>query len=400
MPAKTVAGQFTGCNRIGQPICTDFGGPSFSNWNANEWSKCYSACTSSCPAANPNDNLPDDSALQACLNAGGTIKLVPGSVGYIIASGLSISQSNTELTSAAAPGHARLVADPQLNQVMLQANNLSNIQISYIEFDGNRPKRDTALCHGYRGDESNVALEGINSGSFTYNRSTQTLCGSAFQFHGSGFEIAYNLIDNNGHGLESADAHTPLPDGTMPEPWSDGITLGYCGTRVLRIVNKYIPTSVHDNWITDATDVGIVDGGGPGCVIQNNSVLQLNRHVFAGIGFGNFEKEGQGDHRGAFVKDNTVIGNDLASFGIAVGMHPWYPNLYTNGGTVTNNVVSGAVVDLMVDGANGAIVKDNHLSAAVGTPTCHSGPALFTAAHSDSALDAGWVSADYDNCRP
>ena len=42
-----------------------------------------------CPSANPNDDTPDDIALQSCLNAGGTVTLDAGSPGYIIAAGVT-----------------------------------------------------------------------------------------------------------------------------------------------------------------------------------------------------------------------------------------------------------------------------------------------------------------------
>src|SRR6185436_2534111 len=103
-PARCSGGTFTGCERVGQPICSDWGAASFPNWNDAAWAACHTACTSSCPAANPNDNLTDDAALQACLNAGGTIRLVPGTPGYLIGTGLVISRNDTLLTSAAAPG--------------------------------------------------------------------------------------------------------------------------------------------------------------------------------------------------------------------------------------------------------------------------------------------------------
>src|SRR5262245_54193250 len=39
-PAQCAGSTFTGCSRVGQPVCTDWGGPSFPNWNDAAWSAC------------------------------------------------------------------------------------------------------------------------------------------------------------------------------------------------------------------------------------------------------------------------------------------------------------------------------------------------------------------------
>lgn len=374
-PRSVVASTAKGCARTGQPVCTDWGGPSFPNWSQAAWDTCQSTCTSSCPGANPNDNLPDDAALQACLDAGGTIKLIPGSVGYIVSSTLRITKSNTVLTSAAAPGRARLVAAPGLRAVMIEALNVSNVTLSHLEIDGNRPSRSKADCQGYRIAGTTVSFGSVNAGKVLNSRFTRAVCGSALQLLGTGIEVANNLFDDNGAGREAIDA---------PEPWSDGVTLVDCP-------NAFI----HDNSFTDCTDVAIPDGGGAGARIQSNIVLQLNRHAFAGIQLGNFTSNGKGIHTGTVVSGNLIRGNGLMSFGLGASMMPW-GNARTTGGTLSGNDVSGSIVNLVIDGADGVTVTGNVLGATAGAAQCGGAPTPYTVDDAPgSSLQPGWVARSY-----
>jgi hypothetical protein len=339
-----------------------------------------------CLAANPNDSQADDMALQSCLKHGGTVVLEPGNPGYIIATGLTIPVDNTVLTSSAAPTRARLVAAPGLAAPLLAMSNRNGVRITFVEIDGNRPNRTgISTCKGYRIFGTNVSLEGSSNFAFNDSRSTQAMCGSALQINGTNFELARNLIDNNGHGREAQDA---------PEPWSDGMTLGKCAGGY-----------VHDNTVIDATDIAIVDGGGPNCRIENNVIKAMTRHAFAGIALHVFTAEGNGDHTGTVVQNNQInSGTNLMSFGLSLGMHPWGgTNLNTTAmnGTVSQNSVSGAVVDLQVDGVSGLTVSGNTLSSPSGTPGCNGSTASYTAAHyTNSTLDPGWTARIYDSCIP
>jgi hypothetical protein len=162
---------------------------------------------------------------------------------------------------------------------------------------------------------------------------------------------------------------------------------------------------VHDNQIIDATDIAIVDGGGPNCRIENNTIKAMTRHAFGGIALHVFTAEGNGDHTGTVVQNNTITaGTNLMSFGLSLGMHPWGgTNLNTTamGGTVSQNSVTGAVVDLQVDGVSGLTVTGNTLSAPSGTPGCNGSTHLYTVAHdTNSTLDPGSTSVVYDSCIP
>lgn len=56
---------------------------------------------------------------------------------------------------------------------------------------------------------------------------------------------------------------------------------------------------MHDNTLSDNTDVDIVIGGGTNCRVQNNTIHQNYKHAFAGIHVTNFPGEGNGNHPGS-----------------------------------------------------------------------------------------------------
>jgi parallel beta-helix repeat protein len=132
---------------------------------------------------------------------------------------------------------------------MLRVNaGLAGYEIRNITFDGRKATRDLReFCSGYRDYGSNLILRG--SGFRVHNIvSTKAMCGSAIEVDGTSFEIDNNSITHNGH-----------EEGTLPgDPWADGVTL-------LRCEDGY----VHNNTLTNNTDVGIVVGGGSNCRVQS-----------------------------------------------------------------------------------------------------------------------------------
>ena len=318
------------------------------------WLAPPASATSSCPAASPNDSTADDAALQACLNAGGSVTLDPGTPGYILSQGLTITQSNTTITSSVSGQNATIVAAPSLDAPLLLIPNigesLSGVTISYITFDGNRPNRtDISNCSGSRQNQSSIVLKTANAFDFEHNTITRTVCGSALNLDGSSMTVAFNTLTDNGHGREAKDAS---------EPWSDGMTIAYCNQG-----------NIHDNQITDASDVGIVLFSSANCNVHNNTITQVSRHAFAGAQFGAPAPGVTGDHTGSTIQSNSITGNGLLSFGVAYGIDPWF-NALVEHGNVLNNTVSGAIVNLLVDGAKLGQVGQNSLSAPSGTPLC------------------------------
>jgi hypothetical protein len=344
-----------------------------------------------CPGANPNDNLPDDDALQACLNRGGLTALPAGTPGFILAKGLAILNNGTILRGADPAAPARFVAAATLHATMILADSLHDIVVRYLDLDGNRPARTAFLpdCHGYRIFASGLAVRYSRNFALLDNRITRTLCGAALEVDGADFEVARNVLDTSGHGLEAKDA---------PEPWGDGITLHTCANG-----------QVHDNLVIDATDVGIVSGGGA-CDIEHNEVVNDKQHVFGGITLHDFALTGA-DHTGTVVAYNTVTGrNGMLGFGFSLGIHPWHgwpfmglPAPYNTGGTVACNTVTGGEFNVEVDGVTGITVRDNQIGAPGGTPRCN-GPATPYVAYSphvrSSTLQPGWVERQFDGCIP
>src|SRR5438067_11536832 len=89
--------------------------------------------TTTCDGANPYDNLPDDVALQACLDAYDAVLLQPnrgaGYVGYLVASTLKIKRAGALLTSAAIPAKATILAAPGLDSSTLRASGVAGFDI-------------------------------------------------------------------------------------------------------------------------------------------------------------------------------------------------------------------------------------------------------------------------------
>lgn len=99
---------------------------------------------STCPGADSSDESPDDAALNACLNSGGTIVLKRGDPGYIIATGLKLDKNGVTLTSTGTDmkSAALLVADPYLRAPMLHvADGVFGYTLSNLVFQGNRSHR-------------------------------------------------------------------------------------------------------------------------------------------------------------------------------------------------------------------------------------------------------------------
>lgn len=343
-----------------------------------------------CPAANPSDSVSDDAALQACLNQGGTVLLVSGEPGYSLATGLIINQSNTTLTSADPANKAKLMADPNLNAPMLTVSGSpANWSISHLVFDGNRDLRTLkANCSGYRIFGSILQPRGSGF-TIHHNELRHALCGSAMELSGQGFEIYNNIIEDNGWDQTTY----------APEPWSDGITVLSCD-------NGY----VHDNTLKDNTDIDIVVGGGVACRIQDNTITHQNRYGFGGLTAGwfyggvevtPFANSTTAYHSRAMYSGNTISSatNKLA-FGLMVGHHPWDINktVTLDGTQVTGNTVTGAVVNLAVDGVESGMILGNVVSSPQGNDgfsNC-SLSANYTVGHVTSvSLQDGWTRKEF-----
>lgn len=283
----------------------------------------YTTCT----AANPNDNVSDDIPLNQCLAQGGTIDLYPGQPGYIIQTGLTLSVNSTRFTNTHG-GYAALIAHQTLGQAMLNAG-ASGYEISNLGFDGrvrdaqgNIFRSMQASCNGYRGRFSNLLLRGANF-RVRNSYSIQALCGSAIEVDGAGFEIAYNVIANNGTAYDE-----PYSGG---DPWADGITLLACNGGY-----------VHGNFLWDNTDIDLVVGGGQNCRIESNRIDHTVHSGFAGIHVGYFPNAA-GNHSGSLYSGHDIVANAVnkLAFGIVIGSHPWDPGVLATAPNVSSNLCLG-----------------------------------------------------------
>jgi hypothetical protein len=313
-------------------------------------------CSPETYGANRFDGEPDDAAIQACLDQGGTVVLQSGADGaYLIRNTVYLTQHNTVLTSSG-PGKAYVLAHTALYGRILEAGWVWNYEISGIEFNGNKYLRDHQNnCFGeYRWFGTNLLLQGYNFWVHDIN-SVRAMCGSAMEVVGSGYEIYNNYVSLNGRAEG---------EGVPGAPWSDGITLLWCDWGY-----------VHDNQLENNTDVDLIVGGGQNCRVQYNTILHVPtcgpcnaQHGFAGLMVGWFQ-EGGGDHTGSVFSNNTVISNlDMLAFGIMVGHHPWISSLtISQAGVVQSNGSSGSVVALAIDGIAAGNVSGNSPSGAQGS---------------------------------
>lgn len=292
-----------------------------------------------CPAANPNDSVPDTSALQACLDGGGLILLSAGTPGYILDDRLALRVSGTRVGAVDENNRPRLVAHANLNNMMLRAD-ADNYDLSHLIFDGNRANRTNACTYPLG---HNIIAYGTGF-SIRFVDSINARCGSALEINGADFEVYNNVIAYNGFSADERNAE-----------WADGITVHRCNGGVVR-----------NNQIAENTDIGIVVNEGIGCSVRWNAIWNYDRYAFAGL---HISAGGSGgNHAGSVFADNEVIsGYDRMSFGIIAGAYPWHYVRTANIGTVEANDVEGAVIGLSVDSVDAGTVVGNDLSGAQGT---------------------------------
>jgi hypothetical protein len=304
-----------------------------------------------CDAANPFDNLPDDVALQSCLDNYDRVLLkpdyLPGYVGYLLSAQIRLKRNGALLTTADNPHKVTIRAVPAAANTMLRAPAIDNFEISFIRFDGNRENRDVRnrACGNAVNNFGNVDLTGIGF-HVRYAESFGAVCGSAMVVRDSrAFEISNSLFYDNGRQPEDANNISGL--------WSDGLTVYDCQDSTIR-----------DNVLWDNTDVDLGVNGGAGCGVYRNTISHFRKYAFAGLVIGDPSASG-----GEF-SDNTVSsGDNLLGFGILVGCHPWSQcgGGYASNVAVHNNSSIGAVVNLAVDGLNGGSVWNNSVKGARGS---------------------------------
>lgn len=136
-------------------------------------------------------------------------------------------------------------------------------------------------------------------------------------------------------------------------------------------------------------------GGGINCNASFNTITHTASYGFAGLGIAYFAPY-YGKHNGSVYSNNTITSsfNKLGA-GLVVGIHPWPNENYVYDPVVTSNTISGAVVNLLVDGVSGGQVQGNSMSGAQGTRGlngCGSSSNYDAADFVGTSLQPGWVS--------
>ena len=304
---------------------------------------------------NPTDSIPDDEALQTCLDRGGIIELESGSPGYIVNGrrgdpnrGLWLTKSGTVLTSQGA--RARIIAGQDLFTEILRTPPFTEVNafvIRNVAFDGMVDRSPLDEHHRRRRDEcdikrapGNLVLQG-RAFRFEGNESVHALCGSGLSLSGN-FDVENNYISQNGRDKAS---------GGKGFPWSDGITVLYCE-------RGYIAHNV----IVDNSDIDLALGGGPFCTVELNTIAHFGSFGVSGLNIGNFDGLWGGDHSYSEYRNNVVFSNvpNHLGMGISVGSHMWSTdvNVY-NAGRITRNTSWGNDINLVVDGVYGGEIIDN-----------------------------------------
>jgi hypothetical protein len=349
------------------------------------------------PCGNPNDFVPDDEALQTCLDRGGRIELEAGYPGYIVNGyhgdakrGLQLTQSGTVLTTKTNATTATILAGRDLYDGILQTPpgiDVNGFVIDGIDFNGlgdtmigGEPYRRHRNECGSR-TAGNLALRG-RAFVFRNNTVENAMCGTGLGLYGN-FDVRYNYIVLNGRDQ-------PLKAGDTP--WSDGISVLYCDAG-------YIGSNV----FADNTDIDLVVGGGHDCIVESNTITHLRRFGVAGMNIGNFDGPGAGDHTGSQYRLNTIdsfVPNKLG-MGLIVGSHPWDMSRWVYAGRITGNTVYGANINMVVDGVYGGEVSGNttHDPSQTGDNACgHVGRdyTIYPPHVINTAVQGGWVELRYD----
>jgi hypothetical protein len=297
-------------------------------------------------------------------------------VGYVIAATVKVRRDGVLLTSADAPRKATLVASPDLDEPLLRGS-ANAFEISFVRFDGDEHRRAVRRkpCDASR-NYRNVELSGV-AFRIRYVESTQAVCGSGMTVGASSrFEIVNSWFYNNGRQPEDADG--------QPGLWSDGLNVFNCTGATIR-----------DNLFWDNTDVDLGVNGGPGCAVYRNTIEHFAKYAFAGLVVGDPSRAG-----GEFSDNRVVSAPNLLGFGIVVGCHAWFEcgGGYASRPWVHHNTVTGAVINLAVDGVNGGTVQDNVVGRAQGTRVMNcAAPADYTVSHAiDVRLQSGYVIQSVD----
>lgn len=318
--------------------------------------------------ADPTGATDAHTAIQTCIDAtpnNGTLALPAGV--YRLSGVISITHPMTLTTMGAAnapscfdfagPPCAVLRADDLVLPSAAQtrgfvrlgtlSTQVSSVTLDHVVVDGNREARlssaaATQCANGNNGDGITIGAN-CASCSIVHSLSARAVCGSGLEWDGDGITVKDSVFFANG-------------DHNKNNMWSDGLTIHKSNNGV-----------VDGCSFIDNSDVGFISGGGTNAKYTNNIAYQLSQTSFAAMMLDNFNTGALGDHTGAIMSGNTVACPAGCHFGIELGPHPWYPSPNIKGGTVSNNTVVGANIEINAQGTGTqqapTVITNNTLGA-------------------------------------
>ena len=219
------------------------------------------------------------------------------------------------------------------------------------------------------------------------------LCGTGCELSGVGDHVIVwrNIIAQNGvHNAQGM--------------WADGLT-----------AHDYSDSTIVANEIYDNTDVDLIFGGCPRCLIADNTLWHSTDSVsgsFAALMLHAWPNGAtSGDFKGAITTGNTIdcSSKHRCGFGLYLGADAWYIT-DTFGGTVHENVVRNAAQGVLIDDVHHMSVWNNPVFNAASSTRASCGTRATTAygmgkrSHDvDMSLDTlstTYTPVDWDLCIP
>jgi len=305
--------------------------------------------TPSCVPATASESLDLTQKLNGLLQNGGenyTLSLCPNTT-YPLTAPLVFTNKNQEISTAGYPlDDARAVllvngstaADGTGHTVAIQGGCglCAGIKIKNIQIDGNRQGAPPIAGGG------NIEIGGPAGGQLVeFVKSYEPRGWTCLH-------VAEGVLDCSNATVRYNDIG-PCGSDTFGH-WADGISLS-CRN-----------SDVHDNWIVDPTDGGIVIFQSPGSLVRNNTIWIENNTCLGGINLVDYDPF-SGNYTDVMVRENTIIGgyanvrpsinpqyannteNAIIKIGLAVGLRVWFGDKWGNaaafGGAVIGNKLSG-----------------------------------------------------------
>ncbi len=331
----------------------------------------------------PGQPCSGQTSLQACANTLERWVVPPGT--YYVDSPIVITRP-IEIVAYGAV----FVAHPALKAPlgMIYAGYMSGVTIRGLTLDGNKAARPASGCDGGKGAYGyvNLHLDNVDDVVLDSVTTKNATCGSGAVIKGKRISVSGSHFLANG--------------STATLQWADGLTLLGCED-----------CDVTGNVFQDNTDLDLVFGGGRRTVISGN-VFRQRVNAFAAIGLDNFNGTQSGDFSDTLISDNAIdCGDLLCDFGLSIGPHAWYGSPNIQGGSITRNVVRGAKIGILAEGAGtqsgptaivGNLVSGTPACGTLQAFFCGSQPVCGTVYSPDSVLaigsDGPGMVADHSNC--